>query len=217
MLANRNSLCAGAAALPWFSFWVVVLDALRPDYDFLHKAVSELGALGAPHMAWMNAFGFLGTGALLAVFAHGYRKGPGSNAAGSRLLCLAALLFMGTAVPMRMQAGPNPDPDYHAASTSIHLMFVLVAFGVWLAAQAVIALRGSRPLSIMAIVALALVVALFASAGFGAFSGMPGLVQRLNFAIFLGWYAAAALYLVRTPYAGGDDRRVRRCMTQSCD
>lgn len=68
--ARRALVCSVLAAA---SFWIalVTLGAVRNDYSQLTKAVSELGAVGAPHpLAW-NVRGFIVPGLLLAVCGDG--------------------------------------------------------------------------------------------------------------------------------------------------
>ena len=185
-------LWLGPVTCAWFFAWTAGLDALRPEYDFAHKAVSELGALGAPYMASMNLFGFLGTGALLAGFAAGYRATFGAAAVGVRALYSTALLFAATAIPMGL--GADGDPDYTSAWTRAHLVPVLLAPLPWLAAVWGVARqwRGGSLRSLGWISGLALV--LFVAHGAATISGVgaavPGAMQRVGFAVFLGWYAA---------------------------
>ena len=53
---------AGLTAFSWFFAWILLLAAFRPEYRNATKAISELGAVGAPNMLLMNLFGFAGTG-----------------------------------------------------------------------------------------------------------------------------------------------------------
>ena len=198
MKSQRNLLYAGVAALPWFTFWVVLLDVLRPEYDYRYKAVSELGVLGAPHMVWMNVLGFVGTGLLLAAFALGYKSLKSPRSPGYLPLLVTALLFMGTAIPGQMTEGLDPDPNYTSTITIIHLFFSLTSFIAWLIAHFSIIRHAAKPLRRLSAITMLVVVGLFVASASGALSGMPGLVQRINFGIFLGWYAIAALLLLKT-------------------
>ena len=198
MNSRRNLLYAGLVALPWLTFWVVLLDLLRPEYDYRHKAVSELGALGAPHMVWMNVLGFVGTGLLLGAFALGYKSLKSPRAPGYLSLLITALLFMGTAIPTQMNEGLDPDPNYTSMITIIHLFFALTSFIAWLIAQFAIIRHAARPLRKLSAITVLVIVGLFVASASGALSGMPGLVQRINFGIFLGWYVIAALLLLKT-------------------
>ena len=199
MTRDRKLVWAGIAAMPWFFFWVIFLDFLRPQYSYLHKAVSELGSLGAPYGVWMDVCGFGITGLLLLAFANSYRAVLKERAHGSVLLLVTALLFVGTATPMTMTLGTNPNPDYSALSTQAHLFFVASATIVWLLGQFfIICRRTPRPLKCLSIGVLTATGCLFLAAGLGAFAGAPGLVQRINFGLFFSWYLLAALFLLGT-------------------
>ncbi|MFA6157851.1 DUF998 domain-containing protein [Mesorhizobium sp.] len=200
-MSDRNRVrwvWAGPAAFAWFFGWVLGLAALRPEYHHATKAISELGAVGAPYMLAMNAFGFVGTGVCLALFAVGYRARMGERAVGYKSIMLTALLFMMTAVPMEM--GADGDPDMGSKLTRLHLVFVMLAPIPWLWALIGIARRyvdgTPRALALASAAAFLGVVGvtifLMADRTFQA----PGLVQRASFVLFLGWFAAAP-YLMR--------------------
>jgi len=63
----------GLAATILFVFSLVVFAELSPGYTHATKAVSELGAIGAPHQLAWNIFGFLLPGLMMA--AHGWGIG----------------------------------------------------------------------------------------------------------------------------------------------
>jgi hypothetical membrane protein len=116
---------AGLAAFGWFFAWILLLAALRPEYRNATKAISELGAVGAPHMLLMNLFGFAGTGVLLGLFACSYRSRMGQAAPGYLALMLTAVLFALTAFPLEIGASGNPDMS--SKMTQLHFLFVLLA------------------------------------------------------------------------------------------
>lgn len=195
MLTKNKLISAGLIALPWFAFWVVLLDMLRPEYDYRYKAVSELGAIGAPYMLTMNIFGFTGTGLLLLAFSLGYSSLLKHQAAGKRLLLITALLFIGTAIPISMDTSTDPDPDLNAWNTIVHTVCSLVGYLVWLVALIFIAIRKNGNIKRISLITLALVIVLF-TLGSIYFSDKPGLMQRLNFLILLSWYFKMALTLL---------------------
>src|SRR6187402_3274217 len=62
---RRASACSVlAAAVFWMA--LAAFGAARADYSQLTKAVSELGAVGAPHAVAWNVLGFIVPGLLLA-------------------------------------------------------------------------------------------------------------------------------------------------------
>src|SRR5207248_2677660 len=58
-----------APALMWTEF--LILGLLRPGYNMLTRAASELGEVGAPHAALYNAGFFFGGGILTVVMGLG--------------------------------------------------------------------------------------------------------------------------------------------------
>ncbi|GAB1406554.1 hypothetical protein MASR1M8_04730 [Thermomonas brevis] len=198
----RRALMCGPAAFLWFFAWTVLLDVLRPEYYFAHKAVSELGALGAPYMWAMNLFGFVGTGAMLMLFARGYRAALGDAArVSAAALLLVGLCIALAAVPIAM--APDGDPDWGAPITRVHVLFTQLGLLPWALALFAImrrhrdpAFRGLALISLLALLAFLGVIVLF---GMGVGSGVPGLMQRLWFAVLLGWFAVAGLWLAAKP------------------
>lgn len=198
MTRDHKFVLAGIAAMPWIFFWIIFLDLLRPQYSYLHKAVSELGALGAPYGPWMDVCGFGMTGLLLLAFAAGYRAVLKERAHGWILLLVTALLFVGTATPMTMTSGANPNPDYSTVLTRIHLFFAVSAPAVWLLGQFfIICRRVPKPLKWLSVGVVMAIGCLFLTAALGAFAGSPGLVQRIVFGLFFSWYALTAASLLR--------------------
>ena len=198
MKATYSGLGWGPLAFVWFFFWIVVLDALRPDYYFAHKAVSELGAIGAPYMWAMNVFGFIGTGIMLMLFARAHRRAVGGpSSVPSALLALTGLLFALTAVPIAMAA--DGDPDRSAPITQVHLLISQIGLLPWLFALLAHMKRYRQPqfrglalISLLTLVCFVAAIVLYAS---GVGTGTPGLMQRIWFAIVLGWFAVAGVWL----------------------
>lgn len=198
MTRDRKFVLAGIAAMPWIFFWMIFLDLLRPRYSYLHKAVSELGALGAPHGVWMDVCGFGITGLLLLAFAVGYRAILKERAHGWILLLVTALLFVGTATPLTMTLGANPNPDLSTTLTRTHLFFAVSAPVVWLLGLlSIIFRRAPKPLKWLSMGILVAIGCLFLAVALGAFSSSPGLVQRIIFGLFFSWYMLAAAFLLR--------------------
>src|SRR5690606_24027298 len=85
---------AGPLAAIVFLISLLLFAALRQDgYSHATKAVSELGALGAPNALLFNLFGFIAPGLLIAFFACGLRglARAGGSAVGLVLLGLSGL------------------------------------------------------------------------------------------------------------------------------
>lgn len=197
---NKLHLMMGPVAFVWFFLWTVLLDTLRPDYYFAQKAISELGAVGAPYMGAMNLFGFVVTGVMLMLFARGlWRSLPGHQRTTTALLGLAGLLFSLTAVPITMT--PDGNPDFTSGLTQLHLLITQLAAIPWLVALVtIVALFRNPHFRRLAIVSIVAILAFFAVAialASGIGDTTPGLMQRLWFASFFGWYAAAGVVLLR--------------------
>ncbi|MDA1095013.1 MAG: hypothetical protein O3A25_17345 [Acidobacteria bacterium] len=71
MITERVAGAAGIAAFAMFWTALFGFAAAHPDYSHSHKAISELGAFGAPHALAWNLIGFITPGLLLAVCGAG--------------------------------------------------------------------------------------------------------------------------------------------------
>lgn len=194
---HRGLRWSGLGVLLWFTGCVVGFAALRPDYHHATKAISELGAVGAPNMLWMNFLGFIGAAVLLALFALQARKLPTEIGLDYRLLLACAALFAMNAVPIQM--GSDGDPDMHAVTSRIHFMFAMLTPLPWLIALSKLIRVANyfrrRDLTILSGICL-VGFSIFALAGiFRMIPGMPGLLQRLSFLFFLFWFALAGWLL----------------------
>ena len=208
----KNTLLVSAVAIFWFFGLMIVIAALRPEYSHATKAVSELGALGAPYMLVWNVLGFAGTGLVLVGFARAYRRLLGAEAVGSGALAASGALFCLTAIPIAM--GSDGDPDYSSRWTQAHLAAVLLNPLPWLyAASRMLAhFRGGRWSGLSTVSALAVVIFIVATAASmgRVLPHAPGLLQRAAFLPYLGWYTAVAGILLRGLRAGTFQTEPRR-------
>lgn len=169
-------------------FWLALFafGSLRPGYDHVTKAISELGAIGAPNMLAWNLVGFVLTGILLTLAGDEIGRAAGRPIA-RLLLVLSGLAFAATGVPADMSS-------YQAPTTIAHLSASLVSLATWLAALLWLAVRGRsgwpavRWLALIGFVVFAAAFILHAAPGVSA-----GLAQRAAFAAYLGWYLAMSL------------------------
>jgi hypothetical membrane protein len=181
-------------------FWplLFVMAAIRSDYSHLHQAVSELGAVGAPHMWAWNILGYVVPGLMLAVFGWSLvrRLRPGSRVAAA----LLALSGIGMAAAGLIPADMN---DRRGLLTSLHIVGSSLSVLAWLPSMIVVAAlaRRTRPeIAVASGVALAAMIGSFAL--YGVWEDTPALVQRITFGVYLGWYLVAGLLLtVRAPQA----------------
>ena len=109
----------------------VVMAAVYPGYSYLHQAVSELNAFGAPTRGLSVALGV--TGYLLLV---PFAVGIWSSAAGNRTLRVSggALAIMGITSPWAlpfasMQLRGTEQPVAHAVSGFLGMLLLATAIG----------------------------------------------------------------------------------------
>lgn len=186
-MTDRAAGFFGLAATACFTISLLVFADIYPGYSHATKAISELGAIGAPHQVGWNLLGFMLPGLLLAF--HGWGVGQaGHDRIAAVLFSLAGLSFAATSIPVDMSS-------YHLPTSQAHITASLDVFVFWLMASLKLALRGgSTRLSRVTTISLWLA----AAAGVVRFSGLvfPGTGQRLAFAAFFVWVLATSLVLV---------------------
>ena len=213
---RRASACSLlAAALFWMA--LVAFGAARPDYSQFTKAVSELGAVGAPHALAWNVLGFIVPGLLLA--ACGVAIGTvveGRRGALRWLLAGSGVAFAGTGVfPAVMSYG---SPVMHAPSTVGHVVMLLLSSVLWLVAIGVLLRKITReprlrrlltPFVFVTIVALSGLAANVLHDAIPPLANRPGLAQRLGFAGYFLWFVSLSLWSARPSEATVDARMLR--------
>lgn len=172
-----------------FGTALVLFAALDPAYSHATKAVSELGAVGAPNQLAWNLIGFLGVGLALATFGRGLGKAIEDRWTGG-LAALFGLAFAATAIPADMNDLGGPGSVAHIVASQAVLLF-------WAAAliRLLLVRRAGAALRWIAAAALALAVGAIVVRGLELLP--PGLSQRLSFAVVFGWVAATSLVLLR--------------------
>lgn len=200
MNCSRSRMIAawyGLGAFLWFFGLTGWLALTRTDYDIATKAISELGAIGAPGMLWMNLGAASVTGLLLAGFTSSVRHEPFMTRSTTVALYAAAAMFALTGLPIEM--GADGNPDMASWLTRVHLVPVLIAPLPWLwVVVRLTRISSSAPTTPLRIVS-AVSLAMFAVVGVVRFGGLfpevPGLLQRATIAVFLGWYAASGIVI----------------------
>lgn len=190
-LSSPRTLAVAASL--GFLLAIVVFGMLDPAYSHATKAVSELGATGAPNQLAWNLIGFLGVGVLLAAF--GWRLGGELGDAPARwLLALFGAAFAATAIPADMADLSTPASIGHiVASQAVFLFWTLGLIRVLMLKQA------SAPLKLLT--ALALLLAVGSIVLRGSELLLPGAAQRVSFAVVFGWVLSTALVPHRRPGA----------------
>jgi len=186
-------------------FWtaLVAFGMLRADYSQLTKAVSELGAVGAPHALAWNVLGFIAPGLLLAACGVAIATVVDERGGVLRwLLTGSGVAFAGTGVfPAVMQHG---SPVMQAPSTVGHVVMLLLSSVLWLAAIGVLLrkiTRGPRlrrfltPFAIVTVIALAGLAANVLHDAIPPLEHRPGLAQRLGFAGYFLWFVSLSLWI----------------------
>ncbi|MEJ7808208.1 MAG: DUF998 domain-containing protein [Telluria sp.] len=200
---------AGGFGMAAFSvFWLALFAfaAIRSDYSHLHKAVSELGVIGAPHALAWNLIGFIVPGLMLARFGAALAYAiDGRRGALWCLLVLSGVCFAATGVvPGEMR---NGSPIMDSALTLGHLLASNLAPLLWAIAAFLLIHRVNRNpvwkqmttcVAIYAIVCVGgfvLSIVAAASAAIPGLAHMPGLVQRFCFGFYFSWFLIMALHL----------------------
>ncbi|MGI9427770.1 MAG: DUF998 domain-containing protein, partial [Bythopirellula sp.] len=101
-----NRLRLGQVVGVWFFGCLFVFAAVYPGYSHLTKAVSELGAFGAPHAVLWNLLGFGLTGLLILLFGTGLQHllvRRGVNSSGGWAVVAIGASFAATAIPADME------------------------------------------------------------------------------------------------------------------
>lgn len=125
----------GPAAALLFAISVVGFAAIRTDgYTHGTKAVSELGARGAPLAAAFNTAGFIVPGMLVVVMGFVvYRRITAPSKLGPVLLALSGIAFTIAGIfPIDMEARSSPSSQLHLAGAMLSgLLWALSLF--WIA------------------------------------------------------------------------------------
>lgn len=188
-------------------FWVALFafGAAHPGYSHFHKAVSELGVLGAPHALAWNLIGFIVPGLLLALCGAGLATAiDGRRGALWWLLVLSGLCFAATGVvPGEMR---NGSPMIESPLTQGHLLMANLSPLLWAIASFLLIRRvrkspGWMPFATLAVVYAVVCVGGFlssivASAAIPRLAHNPGLVQRFCFAFYFGWFLIMSFHLL---------------------
>jgi hypothetical membrane protein len=204
-MGERTAGLAGIVAPLIFWPALVGFAAAYPGYTHAHKAISELGAFGAPHALAWNLVGFLTPGLLLAVCGAGLARSidvQGRRTALYWLLVLSGVGFAGAGVfPVEMRDGSpfmgSPFTMGHVVMTFLSgIPWTIAAFLAIPAVERNPAWRPARRLAVMlAVVAVAgFLVNVTASAN-PMLEHRPGLAQRISFAVYFAWFLVMALQL----------------------
>lgn len=188
-MSSKAAGLYGILATVWFTTALLVFADLYPGYTHATKAISELGAIGAPLQHAWNVIGFLVPGILLAFHGWGLGAVASDRIAGAGF-CLSGLSFAATCIPANMD-------DFSAPTSQAHIAASLAVFVFWLAGALRLTMGGaatSKALMRATTACLWLAVA----AALVRFSGLvfPGTGQRIAFAGHFTWVLSTALILL---------------------
>lgn len=197
---ERRTLVLGAAAAGVFWVALFAFGAARSDYTQFTKAVSELGAFGAPHALAWNLIGFITPGLLLAACGAGIATTlEGRRGALWWLFVGGGLGFAGTGVFPAVMA--NGSPVMLAPSTLGHIAMMLLSSVFGLIATLLLLRRvwcdphWSHLRTAVVAGTLIALLALAANVFHDAIPQLmhrPGLAQRIGFVGHFLWYLIVA-------------------------
>ena len=183
----------------WFFICLFSFGAIYPGYSQLTKAVSELGAFGAPHAALWNLLGFGLSGLLILLFGIGLQRllvDRDVRSSGGWAVVALGACFAATAIPADFQLRMK------SAWTITHAVFTLLGpvLLVWAAIvwpRALTKLGTMPSLRIACILAGWLIVPAFLSNVF--LEKTPGVGQRLGMLVLFLWCFSLSLAVTRIP------------------
>jgi hypothetical membrane protein len=205
-MTERVAGAAGVAAFVVFWTALFVFPASYPGYTHSHKAISELGAFGAPHASAWNLIGFIAPGVLLAICGAGLAtsiEGPGRNTAGYWLLITSGVGFAGAGlIPTEMREG---SPLMQSPFTIGHVLMTLVSGIPWVIAAFLLIgqvkqnrawARSRRIVMLLAMACVAGLAVNILAPAVPVLAQRPGVAQRISFGIYFAWFLIMAVQLL---------------------
>lgn len=205
-MTEKLSGVAGIAAV--VVFWTALFGfaAVYPGYTHSHKAISELGAFGAPHAWAWNLIGFIAPGVLLAICGAGLATAievSGRRTAVYWLLIMSGLGFAGTGIiPTEMRQG---SPFMQSPFTLGHVVMTLLSGIPWTIAALLVVGQVKRNPAWLRLRNISVILAGACVAGFAlnlvagsvpVLAHRPGLAQRISFGIYFTWFLIMSVHLL---------------------
>ncbi len=205
-MTERVAAVAGIAAVVMFWTALFGFAAAYPGYSHSHKAISELGAFGAPHALAWNLIGFITPGLLLAICGAGLGRAievSGRATTVYWLLVVSGVGFAGTGViPAEMREG---SPFMQSPFTVGHVVMTIVSGVPWTIAAFLVVGRVKRNPVWRRARGVSIILAVACVAGFAlsilapalpVLAHRPGLAQRISFGVYFAWFLAMAVHLL---------------------
>ena len=185
MVDRRTAGRIAVVAPLWFFAVYFALASLHPGFSHLTKAVSELGAWGAPHMWWWNVLGYGASGAAVALLGASLEGslGRGGRVVAYALVASGVLMALSGVFPGDFEDRGSPSMWAHMLSSiGSYVAFLVAGFAL------PVALRSAPHWPRITLPSLVLVVLSLATGALRD-GDAPGLGQRLTFACFFLWIA----------------------------
>lgn len=125
-MTNKQYAILGFLAPTIFWLTYFIMANLRPEYNFLTKAISELGSLDAPQKWAWNFFGYVLPGILIAIYSVGLFKNI-STVKGSKLPLIGIIL----SVIFMSLSGIFPG-DFDNRQSTTMVMHTVGSFGSYM-------------------------------------------------------------------------------------
>jgi len=188
---------AGVASPIVLATAAIIIASHRPEYSHVRNTLSELGMVGAPDAAWMNAAGIIPAGILVTASALAiYRAfGTGSwSITGGILLALGGACLAASALsPWR-----GAPMDFTPLTNKLHFIFAMAGFAAISLAPLFFSLhaRGTASLRNWFLPSLAAAISVFVL-GFWPIQGnYRGIFQRASLGIFYFWLSAICIWVL---------------------
>ena len=178
---NKPNGLIGIAAVVIGTLTIIIMAELRTDgYNYLHKAVSELGSLDAPYRWTFNTLGFVIPGTLISIFSFNllkkFRSLPIKSYPFYFLILTGLLLSLAGLFPANLEDRKSITSLMHAmGSLGGGVFFILSALTLWWQ------LKKNKTWKKTAIVTFLLPFIMLLGMSFVS-EDKPGLSQRIIFA-----------------------------------
>lgn len=199
-MSDRTAALVGIAGCILFWVSLFLFGAMRPEYSQQTKAVSELGVFGAPHSLLWNLIGFIAPGLCLALsggaIARSVQRAQ-RRSVSYWLLVASGLGFAATGIiPAEMRDG---SPTLESPYTIGHIIMTFVSAVPWIVATFLMASPMKRNADWRAVSNVSLALGFIAIACFGlrVTTVLPGVAQRISFAVYFAWFFIMSIHLLR--------------------
>jgi len=192
-IGSRRAAVAAAVV-----FWpaLFAFAAMYPGYSHYTRAISGLGAFGAPHALAWNVIGFVVPGLLLAWCGGGVALAIQDRRRSLFwLLVISGLAFAGAGVfPAEMR---NGVPVMQSGWTAAHVVIISASGLPWVVGALLLIGRVRRSQRWRHLTVATIGLAILAVAGLGTnivsgsipvLADAPGLAQRIAFGAYFAWF-----------------------------